>query len=282
MDWLIYTFTGVFFFAVYYLLSRVFLKDKKSDPVSFAILFNFVCAILVGIVAVKNGFVLPDIHKYAFNLVITALAYSGSQIFVFKALKFIDASDLIIFASTRSIWGIVVALLFLGETFNLQKVIGTGLILFSIIFISLKKRGIRLKIGHVYALLAAVCIGVGYANDAYILRHSDALSYLVFAFLISDLLMVMVFPSAARNIAKGLDFKPLIKMVVLGIINSIGSVAILIAFQTGGNVSQVAPMSQSVVIVTVILAALFLGERENLAKKCVAAILVSIGVLVLR
>jgi len=78
-----------------------------------------------------------------------AVLYTASQVLTFKALNSIEASDLIIFSSTRVLWTIAAALLFLGETFNIPKVIGTILILFSIVYISAEKKGVNLNKGHI-------------------------------------------------------------------------------------------------------------------------------------
>lgn len=282
MVWLLYTLTGVSFLAVFYILSRVFLKDKNSDPVAYAIVFNLICAILVFAVALKNGFVLPDLHKYALNLIFMTILYTGSQVFVFKASKAIEASEFIIFSSTRAIWTIAVALLFLGESFNLPKTLGTILILFAVIFVSFKKKRIRLQKGHLFALAAAFCIGVGLANDAFILGHSDALSYGALAFILPGILTLFVFPSSTKKLKTYLNLKLLSKILLLSVFYCIGFISIYIAYQKGGAASQIAPIGQSVVVLTVLLAALFLKERDNLLKKIIAAIIVSIGVLLLK
>lgn len=280
--WLLYTLVGVFFFAVFYIFSRVFLREKGSDPVAFAIIFNLVCAFLLVLATLQHGFTLPDFHKYFLNICLMAILYTGSQVLVFKASKAIEASEFIIFSSTRALWTILIALLFLGESFNLLKIAGTALILFSVVFVSLKKKGIKLQKGHLYAFGAAFCIGVGLANDAFILRHADAFSYGALAFILPGFLTMAVFPSATKKLKSYLNVKLLSKIIFLSILYCIGFIALYVAYQKGGNASQIAPIGQSVVVITVILAALFLGERDRLVKKILAAILVSIGVLLLR
>lgn len=141
MGWLGYTLLAVLSYSIYYILSRVFLKEKGSDTISYAIVFNIICAILITGVSLKSGFILPDIKHYALNLGFMAIVYTTAQVLVFQASKTIEASELIIFSSTRVLWTIGAALLFLGESFNISKIIGTILILFSVVYISLKKRG---------------------------------------------------------------------------------------------------------------------------------------------
>lgn len=282
MGWLGYTLIAVLSYSVFYILTRVFLREKSSDAISYAIVFNFICAILITTISLKSGFILPDIRHYAFNLAFMAIIYTASQVLVFKASKTIEASELIIFSSTRVLWAIGAALVFLGESFNLSKIIGTVLILFSVVYVSLKKKGIRLNTGHIYALAAAVCLGIGFVNDSYILRSTDAVTYGALAFILPAILTAVVFPSSTLKLSRYLNFGLLLKIFLLGIFYSVGLVASYTAYKSGGNASQIVPIGQSVVIVTVILSALFLGERDNLLKKLIAATLVSIGVLFLR
>ncbi len=282
MNWFSYVLLAVAAYSVFYILTRVFLKEKNSDTIAYAIVFNFICAILISVVSLKNGFILPDIKEYYLNFGLMAVVYTASQVLVFKASKTIGASDLIIFSATRALWTIGAALLFLGETLNTPKVIGTILVLFSVLYISAEKKRIKLNKGHIYALLAAFCIGIGFVNDAYILRNADAVSYGALAFIFPALLTLIVFPRSALKLKYYLNLGILMKIFLLGIFYSIGLIASYLAYQAGGSASQIVPIGQSVVIVTVTLSILFLGERENLLKKLIAAILVSIGVLLLR
>ncbi|OGE78047.1 hypothetical protein A3J19_01040, partial [Candidatus Daviesbacteria bacterium RIFCSPLOWO2_02_FULL_41_8] len=281
MGWLSYALLAVASYSVFYILTRVFLKEKSSDAIAYTIVFNFVCALLISLVSLKNGFILPDIKHYYLNFGLMAVLYTASQVLIFKASRTIGASDLIIFSSTRVLWVIGAALLFLGEAFNTPKIIGTILILISVVYVSAKKKGIKLNKGHIYALLAAFCIGIGFVNDSYILRNADTISYAALAFIFPAVLTLIVFPSSTLKLKYYLNLGILTKILLLGVFYSIGLVASYLSYKAGGNASQIVPIGQSVVIITVILAALFLGERENVSKKIIAAILVSIGVLLL-
>lgn len=282
MSWFVYTILGVFCLAVFYLLQRIFLREKGSDVVSYAIVFNIVCAILLTFAALPHGFVIPNLKQFGLNLGLMAILYTASQVLIFKSSQTTEASELIIFSATRAIWTIIIALLFLGESLNPAKTIGTIFILGAIALVSVKRKGIRLRSGHLYALAAAFCIGVGFANDSFVLRQADAFSYGALAFILPGILTLIIFPDSVKKIGKYLHIKLLLKILLLGIFYSVGFISLYFAYQNGGNASQIAPISQSVVIITVILAAIFLGERKNLFQKFIASVLVSIGVLLLR
>ncbi len=282
VTWLTFTLLAVFAFAFYYVLSRAFLKQKGSDAISYAVLFNIVCGSLLLILSINKGFDFPDIKRYALNLALMGVLYTASQIFIFKATKTIEASELIILSSTRVLWTIGAAMLFLGESFGPSKIIGTALILFSVVYVSYSKQRVKFAKGHVYAILAGLCLGLGFVNDAYILQNSDAYSYAAIAFIVPAIITVLVFPSSIEKIKKLLDLKLLRNIGLLSIFYSVGITSSYLAYQHGGTASQIVPIGQSTVIVTVLLAALFIGERQHLIKKLIAAVLVSVGVLLLR
>jgi drug/metabolite transporter (DMT)-like permease len=282
MSWLTYAFIGVLAYSMYYMLSRVFLKEKNSNAVVYAILFNLVCVVILTIVALARGFDLLDIKKYALNLVLMGVLYAAAQIFIFKASKTIEASELIIISSTRVLWTIAAALLFLGESFNIQKIAGTALVIFAVVLVSYKKKQVKLSIGYWFAVAAGFCLGIGFVNDAYILKNADVFSYGVLVFALPLVLTMAVYAKSLPKFTKEVSFKLVGKNILLGLFYAVGMIASYSAYQHGGSASQIVPIGQSVVIVTVILAALFLGERDHLFKKTIAAVLVSVGVLLIK
>lgn len=70
-------------------------------------------------------------------------------------------------------------------------------------------------------------------------------------------------------------------MLPLALFSTIQGIAYLMALVTPGVTTQTGVMRQSTVIVTVILAVIFLGERTAIFQKVCAGILVTIGVILL-
>lgn len=60
------------------------------------------------------------------------------------------------------------------------------------------------------------------------------------------------------------------------------AVTYYLAIELGANVSQISPILRSEVILTMILAVVFLNERDNLLRKTAAAILAISGVILIR
>ena len=282
MNWFLLSIVSVITLAISNLLQRVLMRDEKSNVIAYSLMFQLICAVLIGLFAFMRGFVMPPIQEMWFNFILITVLYAVGTLFLFKALQNIEASEAAIITSSRALWTIAVALIFLGESFDLFKTIGVILVLGSIVLVSFKRKVIRFNKGILYALSSAFCYGVAFANDTFILRQSDALSYTTLAFLFPGLFILAIKPRILTEMKTLLNKPVLSKMVLLGLFYSTSAITIYLAYQRGGTASQLAPISQSVVILTFLLAAIFLSERSQLVRKFVGAIMATIGVLLLR
>jgi len=71
-------------------------------------------------------------------------------------------------------------------------------------------------------------------------------------------------------------------MIVFCIFYSIQGIAYYLAFQKDAPVSQLSPLVRSSIVLTVLLGAIFLKERQDLVKKLFAAVIVSAGAILVR
>jgi drug/metabolite transporter (DMT)-like permease len=275
---------SVFSVSISNLLKRVLMKDEKSDPFIFGFFFQFICSLLLFLFAFSRGFVFPPIWDLPFNFLLLAVLYAAFTIYLFKAFKTIQASEVVILLTTSSLWTIIIALLFLGETLSFTRVLGVLIIFTAVVLVNYNKKfNFQFSKGVVYALIAAFCIGVAFANDAYILNFGvDVTSFTAVSFFLPSMVILLVNPKLLLEVNKFANTRIVVKMFLLGFFYSIAAIAAYLAYQAGGGVSQLAPISQSRVVLTVILSALILKEKDNLSKKLFAAGLVTVGVLLLR
>ena len=258
------------------------MKDEKSNAHAYSIVFQIFGGLVVGLVAVLNGFVMPPITQFPVNFLLLAVLYGAGTLFIFNAFKYIEASEVTIITSTRSIITIVSAILLLGEAFDFKKAIGTLIILIAAYLVSRKKRALKMNKGVLYALAMAICYGLAITNDTFLLKYVDVFSFLTVAFLLPGFFLIAVKPKALFELSQFLKPKVFANMLVMTVFYAGGASLFYFAIINGTNASQITPISQSSVIVTVILAAIFLNERDHLLKKVVSAILVTIGVLLIK
>ena len=281
MNWQLLAAISVLTNSLSVVLQRVIIKDQKSDPVAYSIVFQLLTGILIGVYSFTRGFRLPDLQATFPNFLIMILLYGGGNIFIFKALKKIEASSFAILFAKRTIWAILGAILFLGESFSIQKAIGTGLILAGVVVVSWKKNAVKFTSGQGYALLAALAFGTAFVNDAFIVRNADVPSYLFLAFILPALAVWAVNPQSTVKMKPLFEKEMVKKLAVLTVLYSIAAITIFLAYQVGRNAAQIAPLQQSVTVVTVLLGIILLKERADLWKKIAGAILSFIGILLL-
>jgi drug/metabolite transporter (DMT)-like permease len=281
MNWIFFAIIGIFGIAISNILERALLRDKKSDAFAYSFLFQMFCAILIGFFAVIRGFVIPPLNDFWPNLLMMTIFYAAGTYLLFKAFQAAPASEVTIAFSTRVIWTITAAFIFLGEEFSAAKATGTILIFLGVVLVSADKKIKGFDKGTMYALGAAFFWGTAFANDAYILRYSDTISYAALAFLLPALPFIIVRPKMLFELKPLLHKKAALKIVCLCIVYSVATLADYYALAVGGNASQVSPTLQTSIILTVLLAAAILGEKNSLPKKLFAALLAAIGVVLL-
>ena len=264
MDWFLFSIISVIAGAIASILSRVLMKDQDSDPMSYAIVFQLLCTIFIFLFALWNGFVMPPIAQYPFNFLILAILYALGSVFILKAYQLSEASEVIIVTSSRAIPAIIAGMIVLGEIFTPVQALGAILIFVAIVLINLKNKRLKITKGNLYALAFAVCFGLAVVNDKYVMvtSQTEAISYTAVAFLLPTLLLIVTNPKSILKSKHFLKLSMLMKMVLLCVFYSISAICFYLAFQYGANASQLTPIAQSGVILTVILSAIFLNERD--------------------
>ncbi len=257
------------------------MKDEQSDAHAYSIAFQILGAVVVAVFSVFRGFEMPPITQYPINYFLLAVLYGLGTLFLFKALKSLEASELTIITSVRSVVTIVSAVFLLGEVFDFNKTIGTTLILLSAYLVSKESIGVKFNKGVLYALGMALFYGLGITNDAFLLKQAEVFSYLVIGFLFPGLFLIAVKPTALLRLNQFLKPRVFLKMLLLVIVYAAAAACFYLALEQGANASQATPILQATVITTVILAAIFLKERDHLFKKFICAVLVTIGILLL-
>lgn len=279
MTWFVWAIISVLTTAVANLLQRVVMREKDSDAFGTTVIFQFATAALTGIFAFWNGFVLPPIGAYFWNFLASTLLWGLGSLSLFKAYQTLGSSEIAIISSLGAIVTIISSIVLLGESFTIVKTIGTILILTSIFLVIEKKGKFSFKKGTIYALITTLFYGLAVTNDAFILRTYDAVSYTSVVLFLPGVLLLALRPSAIASFKRLKNMTFTKNMLFLTIFYSTQAVAYYLALQVGGNASQLAPIYKSNIILTVLLAIVFLREKEKLAVKLFSAAIVTVGVL---
>lgn len=265
------------------LLQRLLLHKHKSDPLAYVIVFQGLVGILVGLYALLQGFQLPDFSRLWFPMLATIVLYGAGHVAYAKTLQQVEASAFPILFATQAVWIMVIGLTFFHERLTIAQAVGTVFIFASVGMLTKRPNGIkliRLEEGIVLGLLTGLLFGIASALWAYVGRRTDTASWTSLSFLGPALVVLLWRPSAAKKLGLFLEREVLVKLAVLGIIFSISAVTLMQAYKTG-NVSLVAPLRQTGIILTLLLAIVFLHERTDIARKVIASLICFVGVVLI-
>src|SRR3989344_9488909 len=107
--WHVLVLISVLALSCYLILQKVLLS-KETNAFGLSVIFQFVGAGLIGLVAVIHGFSWPPVNLIGLVLVSSVL-YALGTVFIFKAYQQAEASEVTIIASLRSIVTIISAVL---------------------------------------------------------------------------------------------------------------------------------------------------------------------------
>lgn len=282
MDWFHFAIISVIGFSLAAVLRRILMKNDKTDAVVAAIVFQVLGAVIIGIFAFTRGFVFPVYPEYYLNYFLVGFLWAAATVFQLKAYHYLEASEAIIIGTLESVVIILAANFFLKEVFTLPMVIGASLVLTGVIVISKTKKKMTFNRGVFYSLGFCLFAGLGVINDAFMVKSVDPMSYLAIGFLLPALFLIVFSPQSLRKMKTVFNSSYLKKIVPLTVFYALGSITFVYAILQGAQVSQLGPISNSSIILTVLLATVFLGERDHLLRKCIATVLVFAGVLLLR
>jgi drug/metabolite transporter (DMT)-like permease len=281
MSWQIFLIVSIFAEVAGRLLQRILLKNDKSDPVAYSVVTQLITGTLVGIFALTQGFSIPDISTIWPHLIAMPIVWGLANLLVYKSLKNTEASVFVIIFSTRAIWQIVGAVLFLNETFSVLQVIGTILIFGSVVLISSRDAKLSLKKTEIFAALAAIFFAIAMINDAFVIRTFDVASYLTFGYFAPSLLIWLMHPKKTSEIISIARNKSVWKIGILASLFGTAALTTLLAYKLGNNAAQIGALFQISTILTVFAAVFLLNEKKSLKLKIIAGVISMIGVILI-
>lgn len=281
MSWLTLTLLSVLVSSAATILQRVLMKSDKSNPYSYTIVFHFLLGFLTLGFGLLNGTDFSFFTPNILLLLIAAASWGICQVFLFKALQLVEVSEVTILSGLRVVITIMASIIFLNEGFTRWNVLGTVLILLSTLLVTNLKRGFKFNAGFIYIIGMTLFGGLAIVLDSANVQNYEVLAYSTFSNFLSGLFILIFYPKAILQWKTFTKLTFLVRMLPLAIFSATQGVLYLLALTYGGNTAEVGTIRQSSVIITILLAVIFLKERSNLGRKLIAGALVTLGVILL-
>lgn len=281
MSWQLLTAISVFALSLSVLLQRVLISKDKVDPFAYAVVFQGIVGSILTVVSLFYGLKLPGIENYLLPALISVVAYGVGHIFYAKTLQHVEASAFSVLFATQAIWIMLLGVLVFHESLTALQIVGVCLIFASVILLVNRFDELSLDKGTWLGLLTGLLFGVAIVCWSYVGRHTDTLSWAAISFIATAIAAFFVRPKTYHSIPSLFTSKLLSRLLLLGVLYAIGSLAMLYAYKEG-TFSVVTPLRQTSIIVTVLFALLFLkSERNRIVRKLVAAALCFGGVVLI-
>ncbi len=278
MSWLVITLINVIAISTASLFQRLAMKDEESDPVTSTIIFQFILGFIVFPFALSQGFAWPLFAQLWPWFLLSTLLYALGSVLFFRSIKLIEASEMIVLGGAGALVTVICAYLFLGERLGMWQYGGAALILSAILVIASQGKKLRFSTGAWYALIATSLFSFAVISDMKIIYHYDAISFAAMMSILPGIALLFLFPRSTVMLPQAI--KRINKNLLLyAVLYSIGVVTFYAALGTGALLSQVSVVARTNIILTVLLAAVFLQEHNHLWHKLIAALLCTVGVM---
>ena len=284
MNWFELTLIYVVFMVAAAIIGKKTLLIKDLDELVFGGFVQLTTGLMCFCLAYTEGF------RFDFNLesvemiIVMAVTYIVAVSLFFTGLKNIDLSQETILSATGSAWSLVLGTLFLDEIFSGTKIIGVVLIVIASMIPFLEKTVLRLGKYQKLILVSAFFYALGAMWDKKLNSYGTALSYIAISFTLVGVTMLLIY--GKRTI---LAFKSTFKKMgfwkgifINGVLYSLSFWALFEAYQKGGEVSRMFPMTLSTSVFVPLFGIVLLKERGRWKQKIIAVVVLVIGLWLIK
>ena len=270
--------------AVSKILQKYALKGEEVDPTAFSAFFLFTVGVMTLPFLLVEKVVISSEPKIWLVVLLSGLFYTVCMIMFYYALKNIEVSQVETIATTRAIWIMLLGIIFFQENLTLSKFLGVFCIFLGLAVIYWNRgKFTGFSKPHLYTLLYAVIISGAYALDKYCLDFFSVAFYQVVIYCLPAVLTVIFIPGTLAKIR--LFLRPQKSTTIFFIccfFQMISTLALYRAYQVGGELSVVGPLTQTSTVLTIFMGILFLRERWNLKRKIIGALLTILGIILIK
>lgn len=280
MSWIIYVVLYLFFavtFNQYYKIVTKKMKKAGALTIILELLAGLIAFVFIPFFEIKFP---SDISVYLF-LGLAIVFYTINDRLGTTVRSGLEASTYNIIGQLSTVFMIFAGLFFFKEEFVVSKIIGAFLIVFSNILVFYKRGTFKIDKYIGLGIIANLCLSIALFIDV---NNSEMFNipFYVGTTLIIPTILIFIFERIKiKDIKEELNSIDKKMLLITSFSWAIMLILQLRAYQEG-DVTIIAPLLGLTVILNVIVGYLFLGEKDNLVKKLIAAILVIISIFLIK
>ena len=264
-------------------MSKVLSTSAKTSPYTQATLLSSVCAVFALLTTPFLGGITTDFSKVSvITVVLVAVGQGLGNIFYFTAIKTLTNGTAQIAFSSILIFNTLLSLLFLNLHLSPINIFGVVILLVAITSVVSGKvvfdrRGVSLMI------IGAFFYAVFQLSSSRLSHQVSAATYLLIAYAGGALVVFALKASTVINDVRKPGIRLAVRNSAYAAIPSIGNFLFAYyAYRSAPTPAIVAILLTSQVVVTILLGYIILKERDNVARKFVAAVLVVVSAALIK
>lgn len=280
MNWIIYIIAYLILGVIFDQGYKVATKSLKNAG-ALTILLEFIGTVAVLFAIPFFEMKLPTDPKVYIFLVLAIVFYAVNDRLNTTVRSGIEASTFSMIKQLSTVFMIFAGILFFKEEFIINKFIGAILIILSNVLIFYKRGNTKPNKYVLLGILANIFYTIALFLDVNISENFNLPIYVAISLGLPTVLIALVERIKPKEIID--EFKNGNKPAIL-LTSVTWSYMILVqlrAYQLG-NVSIVAPLCALTVILNVIVGYIFLKEKDNLLKKIISALLIILGIILIK
>lgn len=284
MSWFEFTLVHVAFMSCAALINKRTLNVKDLDELVFGAFVQLTTGLICFVIVFFEGFdyrLIPEsISLFPLMIIVYLVAVS----LFFVGLKNIDLSEETILSSTGAVWGLVLGTLFFGEIITIIKIAGVVLVVAASLTPFVKKEKVVLGRYQKYILIAAFFYALGAVFDKKLNSYGSPISYIALSFTIYGFVMLAFYGKrtlkAFNKAFRKIEFWK--GTLINGVLYAFAFWALFKAYQEGGEISRMFPMTLSTSVIVPILGVVVLKEHDKWKRKLIAVIILLFGIFLIR
>lgn len=268
------------FAVIYDQFFKKLTKTMKNDGgmiVILNIISGITCLFLIPLFDIK----LPENKLVYLFLGLACIFYALNDRFDATARRGIEASTHSMIKQLSTVFMTFIGLFILKEKLVINKIIGALLILLSNILIFYNKKSIKENKYITFGILASIFTTIALFIDVNYSEQFNLPFYVAITLIVPSILIILFERINIKTIKNELNNSNKILILITGISSSFMLILKLLAFRQG-EISLIAPLCSLTIILNVIVGYLFQKERKNLIKKLSAAVLIIIGIVLIK
>lgn len=278
---LVFAFLAALFFSAYGLLSRV-LSVKSENPIALSVLYGLFGTFFAIPVLFIEPFSFKAITASVLSATFFATVFYGIQEATqFFMRKYLEASRSTIFFQLTPVVTFIVSILVLDETFSGNKVLGMGLIIAGNLIALYKHGGYVTRRGLMFAFVTVIALGLAYVADKAASSSYPQGLYMMISYFFPAIYMIPLIRGGRISALKKEYKLAGWRLPLLGFVSASGYYFVLKTLRIA-EASTAIPIIFTSTILTALGGIIILKERSNITQKLVGAVIVVVGVIILR